>query len=435
MNIVRDIIKKIGKKIKTSKVILIVGQDRSGKSELLNDLRLYLLKKMNINEKAVYTLSFENSAALDDYEQDPSGFVEKYVLMKGRQNRLYLIFDDYQFVEKGFEKLQVICRSFPDVQLIVATTVLTQSESESSFMRKRGVASYFLMPFSFGECLKAKSKGLSDIFDHYNKFLTGLICNGKEFRIFRRQDVHCVDYHKRYEEYCIWGGFPEVVLAGNTDNRKKMLRGIYKEYLARTALPLIRSVDERALFSLTHLFSKEINGSLVYRNACRITGHDFRKVKSIIEVLCDSVFCFRALPVFQDRIKEITKNPKIFLSDLGIRNFLIDNFRSFSTRKDEVNIIKNGVFLNLLHMCSDIAEIKCWRTKAGGSVDFVVQRGNKLIPIDVKNEWFISEKISRSLRSFIEDYSPSTALVLTRDYHGYMTVKDTKVIFIPLYYV
>ena len=55
---------------------------------------------------------------------------------------------------------------------------------------------------------------------------------------------------------------------------------------------------------------------------------------------------------------------------------------------------------------------KYWRTKAKSEVDFVIEKEKEIIPIEVKLQ-ADSGKIERSLRSFIQQYHPKTALVVT----------------------
>ena len=86
-------------------------------------------------------------------------------------------------------------------------------------------------------------------------------------------------------------------------------------------------------------------------------------------------------------------------------------------------------------MCGGFDKINFWRTKAGAEVDFVVNIKGSIVPIEVKYSNFKTEKISRSLSSFIDTFKPEYAVVLTKNYWGTMKKEKTRVLFIPVYYL
>ena len=52
---------------------------------------------------------------------------------------------------------------------------------------------------------------------------------------------------------------------------------------------------------------------------------------------------------------------------------------------------------------------KYWRTKTKTEVDFIIERDNKIIPIEVK---LTETKTGKGLRSFIEKYKPERAYIV-----------------------
>jgi predicted AAA+ superfamily ATPase len=64
---------------------------------------------------------------------------------------------------------------------------------------------------------------------------------------------------------------------------------------------------------------------------------------------------------------------------------------------------------------------KYWRTKSKAEVDFVVERGGEVVPIEVKLH--IGRKVGTGLRSFIDRYTPETAIVV-----GLMGEEGSKVV-------
>ncbi|MEM3607150.1 MAG: DUF4143 domain-containing protein [Candidatus Bathyarchaeia archaeon] len=131
---------------------------------------------------------------------------------------------------------------------------------------------------------------------------------------------------------------------------------------------------------------------------------------------------------------ELRKAPKLYFFDLGLRNYVIDNFNSLEKRTDAEALIENFVFLNLKNNFQE-ALINYWRTIAGAEVDFIVRIKDEIIPVEVKYQSFKFPKISRSLRSFIKSYKMKKALIITKDFFEQMKINDAIILFIPAYYL
>ena len=76
-------------------------------------------------------------------------------------------------------------------------------------------------------------------------------------------------------------------------------------------------------------------------------------------------------PFFSNIRKELTKTPKIYFFDLGLRNYLLNNFEEFNYRIDKGNLLENLVFNNLVSNYTK-DNIKFWRTQNKNEIDFIV---------------------------------------------------------------
>ena len=54
---------------------------------------------------------------------------------------------------------------------------------------------------------------------------------------------------------------------------------------------------------------------------------------------------------------------------------------------------------------------KYWRTKTGVEVDFIIEKGNEIIPIEVKIN--NPNRLERNLVSFIDIYKPKRAFIVS----------------------
>ncbi len=108
------------------------------------------------------------------------------------------------------------------------------------------------------------------------------------------------------------------------------------------------------------------------KNELSITlGLNQRTLERYLHIL-QKCFYINLLPPFYQNIrKEITKMPKVYLYDLGLRNKLINRFYNFNDREDKGQLLENYVLIRLEELY-DKDQIKYWRTTDKNEVDFVV---------------------------------------------------------------
>jgi hypothetical protein len=81
----------------------------------------------------------------------------------------------------------------------------------------------------------------------------------------------------------------------------------------------------------------------------------------------------------------------------------------------------------------NFAKIYFWRTKDKSEVDFVVERGNEVIPVEVKYKRLTKPEITRGMRSFIERYKPKKAFIVNLELESTFCLNSTKLYVVPYY--
>lgn len=76
-------------------------------------------------------------------------------------------------------------------------------------------------------------------------------------------------------------------------------------------------------------------------------------------------------PKFGNLRKELTKIPKVYFNDTGLRNALLNNFSKMNDRMDKGELLENYAYTRLRKLYS-IDALRYWRTADGNEVDFVV---------------------------------------------------------------
>ena len=118
------------------------------------------------------------------------------------------------------------------------------------------------------------------------------------------------------------------------------------------------------------------------------------------------------LPAYAvNRTKRLIKSPKVYWSDTGVALHLSGNTEPTGAH------LENLVLHDLLAWRDarlDRAEICYWRTASGEEVDFVIEVGDRLLPIEVKSHARPRLSDAAHLQSFQREYGERarTALLL-----------------------
>ena len=434
MIVQRDLIQKISPFMARKEFIAIIGPRQAGKTTFLEVLKTYLCKETKVREDFIQTVTFEDRRLLAEFETDPVSFVRSYV-PQDISGRFYMMIDEFQYAIDGGQKLKLVYDTVKGIKIVITGSSSLDIKAHVGKYMVGRILSFNLYPFNFRECLRWNERRLERIYSQVNEQVIRWLLEGKLFKIKRGVDIFSEEMVKQYERLCIWGGYPEVVLAKSDNERKKVLADIYNNYILKDIKTLLELATERSLFMLSQYLATQVGNIVVYQNLSQVSNLDYRKMKRHLKILEETFVSREVMPFFKNRQKELSKNPKIFFMDMGFRNNLMENINSLNKRSDAGAIIENCVFIRLNELCSGINKINFWRTKAGTEVDFVLHIKDNIVPIEVKYSNFRTEKISRSMASFIESFKPEYAAVLTKNYWGLLKRDKTKVLFIPVYYL
>jgi predicted AAA+ superfamily ATPase len=235
------------------------------------------------------------------------------------------------------------------------------------------------------------------------------------------------------EEYLNFGGYPKVILSDRVEEKIRVINEIYQSYLEKDIRFLLDIKKTGALTDLFRLVAAQ-SGSLVNVSELSSTlGIASATVQNYLWYFEKTYIIKKVSPYHANVRKEITKAPLFYFSDLGLKNFGTGDFGHVSLSRIG-HLFENFIF-NVLRekMENSSSQINFWRTKDGAEVDFVINSGSGLTPIEVKYKRLSKPEITRSLHSFISAYHPDNALVVNLTYKGELPVGETKVSFVPFY--
>ncbi len=402
--------------IKRKEAISIIGPRQAGKTTFIKHLSDELAKQ----QKKIKFITFEKKEDLNIFQDD----IETFKTLIAKFD--YCFIDEFQYAKEGGQKLKYLYDTLKTKFIISGSSSLDLTFQTGKYMVGR-IFNFELMPFSFREFLSVKDNELYEIINEkipIKNFLSFKIKQGFGDTINNRIN----DF---LEEYFIYGGYPAVVLAKNYDEKIKILQSISENYLLKDIGSLLKLATEDEILKLQKALSAQIGNLINYNELSSLSGLAYKDLLKHLNILEKTYIIKLLRPFFKNRRIEISKNPKAYYFDLGMRNYLINDFRRIKDRND-IGAVAENYCLNLLQKNEMSRDLKYWRTKSQAEVDFVVEMNQEIIPVETK--FSSSRVVGKSLHSFIEKFFCKKAIILTKDYLAEEKIKNCKIQFIPMGY-
>ena len=208
------------------------------------------------------------------------------------------------------------------------------------------------------------------------------------------------------EEYMQFGGYPKVILATTTDEKKIEIEEIYRSYIEKDIAGLLHIEKSDVFSSLLRLLASQIGQLTNIRELSSTLRISQPTVKKYIWYL-EATFILRRVNPFHTNLRsEISKSPLYYFTDLGLRNYLVNIF----TLPQIPSVLSGHLFENTL--CNHLIHpLHFWRTTDNAEVDFVINTPLFPTPIEAKYHVLTTPKLTRSYHSFLSKYHPA---------HGYI---------------
>ncbi len=433
MLVQRDLLAQIYPYLERKEYLAIIGPRQAGKTTLLVMIEDYLKKKLDVSSDAIHTITFEDLALRTAFESDPIHFINS--LRDNSNTVTYVMLDEYQYVKDGGQKLKFIYDTVPGVKMILTGSSSLELQWQVGKYMVGRLLYFYLFPFNFHEFLVARDSTWQKLYQAHHQKLLSLLQDNNVNKISNEIDSSYQKFNQLFETYCIFGGYPAVALESNRVIKERLLRDIYNAFLLRDIKDLLSLATDRELLRLSQFLSTQIGNIVVYQNLSTASGLSFNRLKQHLHILEETFIISFLRPYFRNKQKELSKNPKVYFVDLGLRNSLINNFNEFIQRPDEGQLVENTVWRHLAEFFDMPGGIHFWRTKSGVEVDFLVEHQGELFPIEVKYTRMKDPRLPRHLKRFIDNYSPRKALVLNHNFWGSSEYNGCMVYFAPVYYL
>jgi len=356
MSIIRNVTIEAFKYIDNDDILIFIGARQTGKTTILRQIQKYLEKE----NSSVYFLNLEDPDYLSLLNQSPKNLLKLFSFDLTKKS--YVIIDEVQYLDNPSNFLKYFYDEYKGkIKLIVSGSsafYIDRKFNDSLVGRKK---LFYVRTLSFKEFLRFKNEN-----DLSNKDFRNLSIHEKE------------KISLLYHEYMLYGGYPKVVLS-DFDQKIDLLMDIAYSYIKKDIYEANIKSDE-VFYKLCKILASQIGGLVNTSEIANTLGVSKTAIDNYLYILQKSFHIALVRPFYMNVRKELTKMPKCYYMDMGLRNFFVSSFESFKTRKDNGQLLENACFRQLLD--SNIYEnIKFWRTVQGNEVDFIV---NDKIAYEVK---------------------------------------------------
>ncbi len=237
-------------------------------------------------------------------------------------------------------------------------------------------------------------------------------------------------------DYLNFGGYPRVVTAAAATEKTAVLREIYQSYIEKDIRLLLQIEKSRAFTTMIRLLALRTGKTIDYSSLSRDAGLSFQTLKKYLWY-AEKTFVLELLPpFFRNQEKEIAKSPQVYFKDLGLKNIAIEKAGRIQALNEAGFEFQHFAYRLLRsYIGQQLFSLHFWRTKSQAEVDFVIDRGQDLLPVEIKAQALTKPAVSRSLRSFINKYQPREAWLINLSLDTSIRIGSTTVFFRPWYRV
>ena len=343
------------------------------------------------------------------------------------REKTLIVFDEVQLCERALTSLKYFCEDAPEYHIIVAGSLLGVAVNRTRFSFPVGkVDMKTLYPMDMEEFMLAMGE----------EQLVELI--KKCFQTDTPMPAALHDAAMQlYRQYLVVGGMPECVMQFIQTKDYILVRNTQNTILA-SYLNDMSKYNNLSEIKKTRLAYDNITVQLSKKN----TRFQYKLIKkggrasefeNAIEWLCLSGIVSQVYKV--EQVKKPLENYrdidafKIYVSDLGLlcaKKELLANDILYMVK--ELDDFKGGMAENYVNVQLSINGYHTyyWESARGAEIDFVIQREEKLIPIEVKSA---DNTRAKSLKVYMDTYEPDYAIKLSAKNFAF---EDRKKI-VPLY--
>jgi len=410
----REILSDILHWIKKEKILILKGARQVGKTTLLKQIITDIQKKdassviayLQADDRENFQI-FQSSATLEEYLKRTYGFPSKFV---------YLFIDEFQVIENaGLFLKNVFDKHKNKLQIIVSGSSSLEITKNTEFLTGRSI-NFDIARISFREYFNYENK---------SNIKAIPLANFNELKIFYKTFSDKINSY--FKEYLTFGGYPEVITTLENEDKKIILSSIIKTYIEKDIAGFLNIENITGFNNLLKIFSSQIGNLVNLSEISNTTALSRNTAEKYLDILVGTYVFNFVRPFYKNVRSELSKMPKVYALDIGIRNYFTRTFDSDNSL--DGGVIENFVYLHLLNQYEKDC-IHFYRTIGGAEIDFIIEsKENSVILGEVK--YRAKANISVAMKNFSRRYPNivKQKIIFTKDT---LEKNSDGIIFIPV---
>lgn len=348
----RKILNDINPWLKAREIIVITGMRRVGKTTLLQ----MIYDQIDSKNKVFFDL--DNILEQKIFEETDYNNIWGNLRAYGTSNKekAYIFLDEIQAMPQVVKAVKYLHDHY-DVKFFLtgsSSFYLKNLFPESLAGRK---IVFEMFPLTFEEFLLFKQIGA----ERHTTF---------KDKARQKNRIAYEKISKYFEEYLIFGGFPQVVLAEDESQKKLYLKDILTSYFEMDVRRLADFRQMSAFRDMLLLLMQRVGSKLDISKLSSEIGVSRKTVYSYLSFLESSYFISQIQPFSRNTDREVSGTRKIYFCDNGIINM-------FGKITDGA-LLENAVFMNIRHL----GKVNYYQKRSGAEIDFILP--DQSIALEVK---------------------------------------------------
>ena len=378
----------------TRDIIFLLGTRQTGKTTLSH----LLAKESDYTQEHTHYYDLEDKGHRELFNTATLASLEQIFRLEGIDVSVpqLIIFDEVQLLSDPANLVKLLHDHFPTLKIIATGSSSLQIKSKFSDSLAGRKRVYLVEPLSFDEFLlfrgEEKLLRLRTILreEGFNTTLEKLIKASHSY------------YLAIFEEYLIYGGYPEVVLIDKREDKLQKLDSIASSYIQKDIREIANIENLSAYNNLLKYLSVNAGNQFNLSSAQETVGVSSVTLNRYLTLLQETFIIAELPPFFTNRNKEISKSKKYFYKDSGINNLFLQNFNSLDIRSDAGSLYETYVFNTLVRGQDITRSTYFYRTQSKSEVDFIQVQDAEYTLLEVKAGKH--QRIPRAMTEFEKKY-------------------------------
>lgn len=355
----RKINGQIEKALKAPEIVVLHGARQVGKTTLLGIL-MEKLRQRHESKNIVY-FDLEDFELLELCDKGVLATVEHLKAIGcDFQKRIFLFIDEIQYLKNPSSFLKYFFDRWKGkIKLVVS--------GSSSFAIKSKFKDSLV-----GRTINFELFGLD-----FEEFL---IFKELSFDLATKDEIVIKKLKKLFQEFIFYGSYPRIVLEKSLAIKEALLKQIINTYLRKDIKDIANIVDINKFNKLLRILAGQSGKLLNVLELANTVGIARPTLDNYLAIL-ENTYVIKTINPFSHNLRaELTKMPKIYFEDLGIKTILENG--SFAKTIEGENL-ETAIF-SLLRKKFNAENVHFWRTAQKEEVDFVVEAKSQLLAYEVK---------------------------------------------------